>query len=108
MAARPGTPPIRCDFTTSANVSRSDPRDWRRLAQRWPGGWLGSDGIWLLVGLCILCLAWARLALGDVSLLVFQDASEQTYAWWQYSVTEIQSGRLPLWDAYTFAGRTHV
>jgi hypothetical protein len=71
-------------------------------------GWMGSDGVVLLVGVAVLALAWARLAVGDASLLVFQDASEQIYAWWQYSVSELQSGHFPLWDPYTFGGRTHV
>jgi hypothetical protein len=68
----------------------------------------GSEAVYLLVGIVVLGLAWSRLASGGVSLLVWQDASEQTYAWWQYSVSELQSGRLPLWDPYTMGGRSHI
>ncbi len=67
-----------------------------------------SEAVYLLVGIAVLGLAWSRLASGGVSLLVWQDASEQTYAWWQYSVSELQSGRLPLWDPYTMGGRSHI
>jgi hypothetical protein len=74
---------------------------------RWLGR-LDSDRVHLALGGLVLALAWARLVFGDVSLLVFQDASEQTYAWWQYSVGELQRGSLPLWDPYTSAGRSHI
>jgi hypothetical protein len=71
-------------------------------------GWISNDGVYLLAGIAILAFAWARLATGGVSLLVFQDASEQTYAWWQYSISELSAGRFPLWDPYTFAGRSNI
>jgi hypothetical protein len=78
---------------------------WQTMTGR---RWISPDGLCLLAGIVILALAWARLAWGSVSLLVYQDASEQTYAWWQYSVTELQAGHFPLWDPYTFGGRSNV
>jgi hypothetical protein len=62
----------------------------------------------MLLGCAILAAAWSRLLLSDVSLLVLHDASEQTYPWWQFSVTAIQHNELPLWDPYTVGGKSHV
>jgi hypothetical protein len=93
-------------------AARTPARDPLASAQPWIASlsytWMRRDATVLFVGCVALALAWARLAIGNASLLVFPDASEQTYAWWQYSVTELQSGRFPLWDPYTFGGRTHV
>jgi hypothetical protein len=69
---------------------------------------LRQDLVCIIVGCLILACAWSRLALGSASLLVFPDDSEQNFPWWQYAVSEVQRGRLPLWDPYTQGGRTHV
>jgi Bacterial membrane protein YfhO len=66
------------------------------------------DATFLALGCVAVALAWAPLFVSDASLLVYQDASEQTYPWWVYSVREIQEGRFALWDPYTFGGRSHV
>jgi len=61
-----------------------------------------------IVGILVLLISWAPVFRGTGSLLAWGDATEQTFPWWQYSVAEIQHGRLPLWDPYTAGGHTHV
>lgn len=62
----------------------------------------------ILVGLLVIGLTWARLLDPHHSLFVYQDASDQTYPWWTFAVHEIQAGRLPLWDPYTMGGRSFI
>ncbi len=46
--------------------------------------------------------------LGQSSFLVFHDAQEQTYAWWQTLAIAWQQGYLPLWDSHIHGGHSFV
>lgn len=59
----------------------------------------------------LLCLALASLLLpplwsGTASYLLYPDAQEQTYAWWQHLARGWHAGYLPLWDAHIYSGRS--
>ncbi|MBD8527134.1 hypothetical protein [Pseudomarimonas arenosa] len=43
---------------------------------------------------------------GSSSFLLFQDAQDQTYAWWQKLAHGWNAGYLPLWDANIYSGRS--
>jgi hypothetical protein len=68
-----------------------------------------GDVIFLSLGVLGILLTWSIFYfVPDKSILVLLDASEQTYPWWMYSVSEVQQGRLPLWDPYTVGGMSYV
>lgn len=45
---------------------------------------------------------------GEASFLLFHDAQEQTYAWWQSLAMAWHDGYLPLWDSHLYGGRSFV
>lgn len=77
------------------------------IRERWCG-LSRLDVLALGAGILVIALVWIVLAQSDSSILLWQDARDQTYPWWQFGARELLAGRLPLWDPYTNGGRTHV
>src|SRR5580704_14582753 len=51
---------------------------------------------------------WKIVFTKQYSMFIDYDDANQAYAWDQFSASEIQSGRLPLWDPYMQGGRSFV
>jgi hypothetical protein len=48
---------------------------------------------------------WKILLTHQYSLLLSEEAANQTYAWFQYWLATLRQGAYPLWDPFTFSGR---
>ena len=60
---------------------------------------------------CLLLLItvlfyWKILLTGQFSLLTGSEAVNQGYSWYQFWLSSVRQGTLPLWDPYAFSGRS--
>lgn len=64
---------------------------------------------WLaLIAVLVTLFFWKILFTKEFSMFLDYDNANQAYAWDQFAASEIQQGRLPLWDPYMQAGRSFV
>ncbi len=64
--------------------------------------WLG------LIVLLHIAFFWTLVLSHQFSFLTNFEAANVAYSWQHFSVSSVKQGVLPLWDPYTFSGRTFV
>ncbi|HWP84986.1 MAG TPA: YfhO family protein [Terriglobia bacterium] len=70
---------------------------------------MAGHGKWLtLLTLAVAAFYWRILFTGQFSVTEDWEAANQGYAWHQFAARAIQEGILPLWNPYTFSGRSHI
>jgi hypothetical protein len=62
--------------------------------------------LWLL--LIMILFYWKILLTRQFSLLTESEGVNQAYSWYHFWIASLRQGTLPLWDPYTFAGRSFV
>ncbi|OFV98324.1 MAG: hypothetical protein A3H28_08225 [Acidobacteria bacterium RIFCSPLOWO2_02_FULL_61_28] len=69
----------------------------------------GANLPWmLLMAAAVALFFWKILFTKQFSILEDWEGANQAYAWHQFAVSTIQKGILPVWDPYTFSGRSFV
>lgn len=64
---------------------------------------------WLFLLLLVVALFyWKILFTRQFSVLLDYENANQAYAWYHFSAASIKQGQSPLWDPYTFSGRSFV
>ena len=62
--------------------------------------------------LCLLCFAgivfWKIILTREYTILSYPDSSVQSYPWFQYIAVTLHRGNFPLWDPFTFGGRSFI
>lgn len=61
-----------------------------------------------LLLLITILFYWKILLTQQFSLLTESEGVNQGYSWYQFCVSSIKHGHLPLWDPYAFSGRSFV
>src|SRR5688572_3041216 len=62
----------------------------------------------ILILLVIVLFFWKLVFTHQFSFMMQYEAANQAYAWNHFSAATLQQGILPLWDPYTFSGRSFV
>lgn len=75
-------------------------------SSRWTSTFLKELGIVLLFVLVALVLYWKVLVSGQYSYLTTHEAANQGYSWYNFSIAAIKRLEWPLWDPYSFCGRS--
>ncbi|MBI2815864.1 MAG: YfhO family protein [Acidobacteria bacterium] len=64
---------------------------------------------WLLFLIIAVALFhWKILFTNQFSIVEDWEAANQGFAWHQFAVSTFKKGILPIWDPYSFSGRTHI
>ncbi len=63
--------------------------------------------IWLLA--LVIALFFGKILFtGQFSVLLERESANQAYAWYNFEVSSIQRGIIPVWDPYALSGHSFV
>src|SRR3972149_6619836 len=71
----------------------------------------GNNQNWKWLALLTVAVAafyWKIIFTAQFSMLEDWEVVNQGFVWHQFAARSIQNGILPLWDPYTFSGRSHI
>jgi hypothetical protein len=94
-------------FRANLEEMESAPRDERTVRYR-TTSWLAEGRTFFCFVIASVLFHWKVLLTHQFSFLTAYEGVNQAYSWYQFILSSFRSGKIPVWDPFTFSGHSFI